>query len=130
MLQENFVHRDEQHGTWHAEALLKARAYGAIGYIFFAMAGFAMVARRLARVARRELAGVPAMGFFSAPADGTIAEFRAKGITHVVLGDFNIDPWRSQSMASAVATHSRAFHRLYTAGVFTVYAFDSAQALP
>jgi len=74
--------------------------------------------------------GVPAMGFFSAPADGAIAEFRAKGITHVVLGDFNIDPWRSQSMAAAVATHSRAFHRLYTAGVFTVYAFDSAQALP
>jgi hypothetical protein len=70
------------------------------------------------------------MGFFSAPADSTIAEFRAKRITHVVLGDFNIDPWRARSIASTVAIHSRAFRRLYTAGVFTVYAFDSTQALP
>jgi len=74
--------------------------------------------------------GVPAMGFFTAPADSTIAEFRAKRITHVVLGDFNIDPGRSRSMASAVAAHAHAFRQLYTAGVFTVYAFDSAQALP
>jgi hypothetical protein len=74
--------------------------------------------------------GVPAMGFFKAPADSTIAEFRAKRITHVVLGDFDLDPSRAPSMASAVTTHSRAFHLLYTAGVFTVYAFDSTQALP
>ena len=74
--------------------------------------------------------GVPAMGFFAAPPDSTIAEFRAKRITHVVLGDFHIDPWRSRSMASAVAAHSHAFRQLYTAGVFTVYAFDSTQALP
>ena len=74
--------------------------------------------------------GVPAMGFFTAPADSTVAEFRAKRITHVVLGDFDLDPWRSRSISSAVAVHLRAFHRLYTAGVFTVYAFDSTQALP
>ena len=74
--------------------------------------------------------GVPAMGFFAAPADSTVAEFRAKRITHVVLGNFNMDPWRSRSISSALAAHSRAFHRLYTAGEFTVYAFDSAQALP
>jgi hypothetical protein len=74
--------------------------------------------------------GVPAMGFFAAPPDSTIAEFRAKRITHVVLGDFNLDPGRSRSMASAVAAHSHAFRQLYTAGVFTVYAFDSTQALP
>jgi hypothetical protein len=74
--------------------------------------------------------GVPAMGFFSAPPDSTIAEFRAKRITHVVLGDFDLDPWRAQSIASTVTTHSRTFHRLYTTGVFTVYAFDSTQAFP
>ena len=74
--------------------------------------------------------GVPAMGFFTAPADSTIAEFRAKRITHVVLGDFDLDPGRSRSISAAVASHSRAFHRLYTAGVFTVYAFDATQALP
>ena len=74
--------------------------------------------------------GVPAMGFFTAPGDSAIAEFRAKRITHVVLGDFNIDPWRSRSMASAVSAHSRAFHHLFTAGVFTVYAFDSTEAAP
>ena len=74
--------------------------------------------------------GVPAMGFFAAPPDSTIAECRATRITHVVLGDINIDPGRSRSMASAVAAHSHAFRQLYTAGVFTVYAFDSTQALP
>jgi hypothetical protein len=74
--------------------------------------------------------GVPAMGFFHAPANITIAEFRAKQITHVVLGDFNLDPWRSASMSTAVAAYPRAFRRLYQAGVFTVYAFDSTQALP
>lgn len=74
--------------------------------------------------------GVPAMGFFTASPDSTIAEFRAKRITHVVLGDFNLDPWRSRSMASAVSTHPRAFHQLFAAGVFTVYAFDSTQASP
>jgi hypothetical protein len=74
--------------------------------------------------------GVPAMGFFSAPADTTIAEFRAKRITHVVLGDFHLDPGRYVSMFAAVAAHPHAFRRLYQAGVFTVYAFDSTQALP
>jgi hypothetical protein len=74
--------------------------------------------------------GVPAMGFFTAPADTTIAEFRAKRITHVVLGDFQLDPGRSVSMSAAVAAHPHAFRRLYQAGVFTVYAFDSTQALP
>jgi hypothetical protein len=70
------------------------------------------------------------MGFFAAPADSTVAEFRARRITHVVLGNFNMDAWRSRSISSALAAHSRAFRRLYTAGVFTVYAFDSAEALP
>jgi len=74
--------------------------------------------------------GVPAMGFFEAPADSTIDEFRSQRITHVVLGDFDLDPWRSRSMASAVAAHARAFRLLYQTGVFTVYAFDSTQALP
>ena len=74
--------------------------------------------------------GVPAMGFFIAPADRTIAEFRAKRITHVVLGDFDMDTTGERSLSTAVESHSRAFHRLYTAGVFTVYAFDSTQALP
>lgn len=74
--------------------------------------------------------GVPAMGFFNAPVDTTLAEFRAKRITHVVLGDFGLDPWRARSIRAAVASRPRAFHRLYEAGGFTVYAFDSTQALP
>ena len=74
--------------------------------------------------------GVPAMGFFHASADTTLAEFRAKRITHVVLGDFNLDPWRAASMSAAVAANPHAFRRLYQAGVFTVYSFDSTQALP
>jgi len=76
------------------------------------------------------LTGVPAMGFFTAPADTTVAEFRAKRITHVVVGDFNLDPWRAASIAAAVSTYPHAFRRLYQAGVFTVYAFDSTQAGP
>jgi hypothetical protein len=74
--------------------------------------------------------GVPAMGFFKAPVDTAIAEFRAKHITHVVLGDFSLDPSRSPSMSAAVAARPHAFRRLYQAGVFTVYAFDSTQAFP
>jgi hypothetical protein len=74
--------------------------------------------------------GVPAMGFFKASADTTLAEFRAKRITHVVLGDVQLDPGRATSIAATVATYPRAFHRLYEAGAFTVYAFDSTQALP
>jgi hypothetical protein len=70
------------------------------------------------------------MGFFHASADTTLAEFRAKRITHVVLGDFNLDPWRAASMSAAVAANPHAFRRLYQAGVFTVYSFDSTQALP
>ena len=48
--------------------------------------------------------------------------FARKRITHVVLGDFNLDPWRSASMSAAVAAYPHAFRRLYQAGVFTVYA--------
>ena len=74
--------------------------------------------------------GVPAMGFFTAPAGRTIAEFRAKRITHVVLGDFGMDATGERSLSTAMASQPRAFRRLYTAGVFTVYSFDSTQALP
>ena len=70
------------------------------------------------------------MGLFQAPADTTTAEFRATRITHVVLDDFQLDPWRSASMSAAPATDPHAFRRLYQARAFTAYAFDSTQAFP
>ena len=74
--------------------------------------------------------GVPAMGFFNAPPDTTLAEFRARRITHVVVGDLDIDGRRARSIAAAVAARPSAFRRLYSEGPFTVYAFDSTRALP
>jgi hypothetical protein len=74
--------------------------------------------------------GVPAMGFFRASADTTLAEFRAKGITHVVVGDLDTDPLRAPSVAAAVAARPDAFRRLHAEGAFTLYAFDSARSLP
>jgi hypothetical protein len=72
--------------------------------------------------------GIPAMGFFLANPDTTLAELRAKRITHVVVGDVDTDPKRARSIRSAVATRPDAFRRLYAEGVFTVYAFDSTRA--
>jgi len=74
--------------------------------------------------------GVPAMGFFIASPDSTLAEFRAKGITHVVVGDVDTDPLHAPSVAAAVATRPQAFRQLFAAGPFTLYAFDSTRSLP
>lgn len=71
--------------------------------------------------------GVPAMGFFLASPDTTLAEFRLRGITHVVVGDLDTDPLGARSIEAAVANRPNAFRRLYTEGVFTVYAFDSTR---
>jgi hypothetical protein len=72
--------------------------------------------------------GVPAMGFFLADPDTTLAEFRAKRITHVVVGDLDTDPLRAPSIERAVTTRPDAFRRVFAEGVFTVYAFDSTRA--
>jgi hypothetical protein len=72
--------------------------------------------------------GIPAMGFFEASPDATLAEFRAKRITHVVIGDLNMDPKHFRSVQAAVAARPDAFRRLFAEGVFTVYAFDSTAA--
>jgi hypothetical protein len=72
--------------------------------------------------------GIPAMGFFEASPDSTLAELRAKRITHVVLGDLDTDPRHFKSMQAAVAARPDAFRRLFAEGAFTVYAFDSAAA--
>ena len=69
--------------------------------------------------------GVPAMGFFLAEPDTTLAEFRARHITHVVVGDLATDPLRAPSIERAVAERPDAFRRVFAEGVFTVYAFDS-----
>jgi len=71
--------------------------------------------------------GVPAMGFFRAGVDTTLAEFRARGITHVVVGDLQTDTLRAASIQSAVNARPEAFRRLYTEGAFTVFAFDSTR---
>jgi len=74
--------------------------------------------------------GVPAMGFFVASPDTTLAELRVRRITHVVVGDVDIDAMRARSIAEAVAARPAAFRRLYSEGPFTVYAFDSTRAHP
>jgi hypothetical protein len=74
--------------------------------------------------------GIPAMGFFMASPDTTLAELRAKRITHVVVGDVDMDPIRAPSIAAAVAARPGAFRRLFTDGPFTIYAFDSTRVPP
>jgi len=71
--------------------------------------------------------GIPAMGFFRAEPDTTLAEFRARRITHVVTGDLGTDGMRARSIEKAVKDRPDAFRRLFTEGVFTVYAFDSTR---
>jgi hypothetical protein len=71
--------------------------------------------------------GVPAMGFFRAEPDTTLAEFRARRITHVVTGDLGTDEIRAESIEKAVRDRPEAFRRLFTEGAFTVYAFDSTR---
>jgi hypothetical protein len=71
--------------------------------------------------------GVPAMGYFRAGVDTTLAEFRARRITHVVVGDLQTDTLRAASIRSAVNARPDAFRRLYTEGAFTVFAFDSTR---
>jgi hypothetical protein len=72
--------------------------------------------------------GVPAMGFFLASPDTTLAELRARRITHVIVGDLETDTVRSHSIRSAVRARPASFQRLFSEGPFTVYAFDSTRA--
>ena len=71
--------------------------------------------------------GIPAMGFFLADPDTTLAEFRARRITHVVVGDLDTDGLRARSIQSAVEKRPDAFRRVFAEGPFTVYAFDSTR---
>ena len=71
--------------------------------------------------------GVPAMGFFRADPDTTLAELRARHITHVVVGDLDTDPTRAPSIREAVENRPNAFRLVFAEGVFRVYAFDSTQ---
>ena len=71
--------------------------------------------------------GIPAMGFFRASPDSTLAELRAKGITHVVVGDVNIDPYHFPFIAQAITERPEAFRSVFAEGVFTVYRFDSTR---
>ena len=73
--------------------------------------------------------GVPAMGFFLASPDTTLAEFRAKRITHVVVGDVGTDPRHAPSIARAVAAHPEAFRPILAEGPFTVYVLDGPRPL-
>ena len=74
--------------------------------------------------------GIPAMGFFIASPDTTLAELRANRITHVVVGDLDTDPLHAPSIAAAVTARPDAFRRLFAEGAFTLYAFDSTRSLP
>jgi hypothetical protein len=67
--------------------------------------------------------GIPAMGFFRAEPDTTLAEFRARRVT----GDLGTDGMRARSIEQAVKDRPDAFRQLFTEGVFTVYAFDSTR---
>ena len=73
--------------------------------------------------------GVPAMGFFLANPDTTIAEFRARRITHVVVGDLATDPLRAPSIVRRWSSAPGCLPtRCSPRGAFTVYAFDSTRA--
>jgi len=74
--------------------------------------------------------GIPAMGFFIATPDKTLAELRAKRITHVVVGDIDTDRRHASSIAAAVAARPDAFRAVAADGPFTIYAFDSTRANP
>lgn len=74
--------------------------------------------------------GVPAMGFFFADPDTTLAELRARRITHVVVGDVGTDTGRARSVQAAVDARSAAFRRVFSEGAFTIYAFDPTRASP
>jgi hypothetical protein len=74
--------------------------------------------------------GVPAMGFFLASPDSTLAELRAQRITHVVVGDVGTDGMRSRSIARAVTERPDAFRAMFAEGVFTVLRFDSTRVPP
>lgn len=74
--------------------------------------------------------GVPAMGFFMANPATTLAELRAKRITHVVVGDLDTDPRQAGSIAAAVAARPDVFRRLFAEGTFTLYVFDTTRSLP
>jgi hypothetical protein len=74
--------------------------------------------------------GVPAMGFFIADPDTTLAELRAKRITHVVVGDLDTDPLHAPAIAAVVAARPAVFRRLFAEGAFTLYAFDITRSLP
>jgi hypothetical protein len=71
--------------------------------------------------------GVPAMGFFRASPDSTLAEFRAKRITHVVVGDVDTDSYHAPSIAQAVTERPQAFRSVFAEGPFTVFRFDSTR---
>lgn len=72
--------------------------------------------------------GIPAMGFFRASADTTIAELRDRRITHVVVGDLGTDKSRAESIRAAVVARPELFRPLFTEGAFTVYAFALPRA--
>jgi hypothetical protein len=74
--------------------------------------------------------GIPAMGFFLASPDSTLAELRAQRITHVVVGDVGTDGMRARSVARAVTEHQDAFRAVFAEGVFTVLRFDSTRLAP
>lgn len=74
--------------------------------------------------------GVPAMGFFLASPESTLAELRAQRITHVVVGDVGTDNVRAPSIARAVTERPDAFRGVFAEGVFTVLRFDSTRVTP
>jgi hypothetical protein len=94
---------------------------------------FALLARKAAAeptrvvfVKPRTLAwhtGVPAMPLFSAPAEDSLAELRAKGITHVILGDVGLASRHQVPFRALIERFPDRFPWECRVGAFDVYRF-------
>lgn len=71
---------------------------------------------------------VPSMGLFPGAPREVIEELRAKGISHVVLGEFDGQSCSNVSMARAKETYPFAFETIGVFGRFTLYRFGPPTA--
>ncbi len=71
---------------------------------------------------------IPAMGLFSTDPTATIQELCEQGITHLILGDYELEADRQASMERAVDAQPSAFEETYSNQSFTVYRLDAEAA--
>jgi hypothetical protein len=65
--------------------------------------------------------GVPAMPLFGRPVDVTIAELRAKRMTHAILGDMGTQQWTEEHFETLVREQPSLFREEYRNPSFVLY---------